>query len=126
MEEQRTTEALTVDAKEAHKIVGSGHRYLDVRLPEVYETGHVEGAINITFYSSVTPAGKVKNPQFIEQVSALFGKDEQFIVACNTGVRSKLATLDLFNAGYKNVKNMAGGYVAWKKAESEETEVKPN
>jgi hypothetical protein len=29
----------------------------NIRLPEVYEAGHVEGAINIPFYLSVTPQG---------------------------------------------------------------------
>ncbi|XP_078152216.1 protein HIGH ARSENIC CONTENT 1, mitochondrial-like [Carex rostrata] len=120
MEGQSMIDLLTVDAHEARKVVASGRRYLDVRLPEVFEAGHVEGATNIPFYSSVTPEGKVKNPQFVEQVTALVGKEEEFIVACNTGVRSKLATIDLFNAGFKNVKNMSGGYLAWKKAETEE------
>ncbi|KAJ4780175.1 Rhodanese/Cell cycle control phosphatase superfamily protein [Rhynchospora pubera] len=126
MEGKSMIESLTVDVIEARKVVASGRRYLDVRLPEVFEAGHVEGAINIPFYSSVTPEEKVKNPQFVQQVSELFGKDDEFIVACNSGVRSKLATLDLANAGFKNVKNMAGGYLAWKKAESEEALVGSN
>ncbi|XP_078150780.1 thiosulfate sulfurtransferase 18-like [Carex rostrata] len=120
MEGQSMIELLTVDAHEARKVVASGRRYLDVRLPEAFETGHVQGAINIPFYSSVTPQGKVKNPQFVEQVTALLEKEEEFIVACNSGVRSKLATIDLYNAGFKNIKNISGGYLAWKKAESED------
>lgn len=73
----------------------------------MFEAGHVEGATNIPFYSSVTPEGffflfiivlliyifkriitfifftspgKVKNPQFVEQVTAFVGKEEEFIV----------------------------------------------
>ncbi|URE28732.1 Rhodanese-like domain, partial [Musa troglodytarum] len=83
---------VTVDGHEARGLVASGNRYLDVRLEEDFEKGHVEGALNIPYYSSVTPQGyllssdlvwmseKVKNPQFIEQVSSLFGKDEVFLV----------------------------------------------
>ncbi|XP_072954962.1 protein HIGH ARSENIC CONTENT 1, mitochondrial-like [Typha angustifolia] len=124
MEGQSSTEdiiaTVTVNAHEARSLFGSTHRYLDVRLVKDFEKEHVEGAINVPFYSSVTPQEKVKNPLFVEQVSELFAKDEHFFVACRSGVRSKLATLALFNAGFKNVKNMAGGYLAWMKAESGE------
>ncbi|XP_038978826.1 rhodanese-like domain-containing protein 17 isoform X1 [Phoenix dactylifera] len=114
MESQRNVEELvSVDAHEARKLLNSGHRYLDVRMREDFEKGHVEGAINVPFYSSVTPQGKEKNPQFIEHVSSIYGKDDHFIVGCRSGVRSKLATLDLLNSGFKNVKNMQRGYLSW-------------
>ncbi|XP_038978827.1 rhodanese-like domain-containing protein 17 isoform X2 [Phoenix dactylifera] len=96
MESQRNVEELvSVDAHEARKLLNSGHRYLDVRMREDFEKGHVEGAINVPFYSSVTPQGKEKNPQFIEHVSSIYGKDDHFIV------------------GFKNVKNMQRGYLSW-------------
>ncbi|CAL9780650.1 unnamed protein product, partial [Musa acuminata subsp. burmannicoides] len=92
---------VTVDGHEALGLVASGNRYLDVRLEEDFEKGHVEGALNIPYYSSVTPQEKVKNPRFIEQVSSLFGKDEVFIVGCRSGVRAKRATVDLLDAVMK-------------------------
>ncbi|EEC76884.1 hypothetical protein OsI_15089 [Oryza sativa Indica Group] len=42
------------------------------------------------------------------------GKDTKFIEqGCLSGVRSELASADLIAAGFKNVKNMEGGYMAW-------------
>ncbi|OAY81563.1 Thiosulfate sulfurtransferase 18 [Ananas comosus] len=97
---------VTIDAREARDLLRSGYQYLDVRMWEDFEKGHVEGARNVPFYTSVTPQGKLKNENFIEQVESLYGKDENLIVGCRSGIRSKLATLDLLNAGFKNVKNM--------------------
>ncbi|WOL05192.1 rhodanese-like domain-containing protein 19, mitochondrial isoform X2 [Canna indica] len=141
--QQSAVHNVTVDGNEARSLVASGHRYLDVRLKDDFDTGHVEGALNVPYYSSVTPqgqllyritlgtkntklmmllwiAGKVKNPQFTEQVSSLFASDETFIVGCRTGVRAKHATVDLLNAGFENVKYIAGGYLAWLKCTNEE------
>ncbi|XP_064989215.1 protein HIGH ARSENIC CONTENT 1, mitochondrial-like isoform X1 [Musa acuminata AAA Group] len=99
MEGQKSAvDIVTVDGHEARGLVASGNRYLDVRLEEDFEKGHAEGALNIPYYSSVTPQEKVKNPRFIEQVSSLFGKDEVFIVGCRSGVRAKRATVDLLDA----------------------------
>lgn len=36
-----------------------------------------------------------------------------FFKGCLSGVRSELASADLIAAGFKNVKNMEGGYMAW-------------
>ncbi|XP_066321264.1 thiosulfate sulfurtransferase 16, chloroplastic-like isoform X3 [Miscanthus floridulus] len=54
--------------------------------------------------------GTEKNPHFVEEVAAFCGKDDVFVVACNTGNRSRFATADLLNAGFKNVRNLQGGY----------------
>ncbi|XP_020084637.1 thiosulfate sulfurtransferase 18-like isoform X1 [Ananas comosus] len=110
---------VTIDAREARDLLCSGYQYLDVRMWEDFEKGHVEGARNVPFYTSVTPQGKLKNENFIEQVESLYGKDENLIVGCRSGIRSKLATLDLLNAGFKNVKNMGGGYLSYVKSMNE-------
>ncbi|AQK61266.1 Senescence-associated protein DIN1 [Zea mays] len=89
----------TVDAEEACALLSSStHHYLDVRMWEDFDKGHVAGARNVPYYLSVTPHGKEKNPQFVEQVSALYAKDQNLIVGCRSGIRSKLATADLVNA----------------------------
>ncbi|KAG6525311.1 thiosulfate sulfurtransferase 16, chloroplastic-like isoform X2 [Zingiber officinale] len=116
------TDIVIVDGVEARNLVASGHhRYLDVRMEEDFEKGHLEGALNVPYYSSVTPREKVKNLEFIEQVSSLLRHEEPFIVGCRTGVRAKRATIDLLNAGFTNVKYLAGGYTAWLKSGIEDT-----
>ncbi|XP_042458162.1 thiosulfate sulfurtransferase 18-like isoform X1 [Zingiber officinale] len=124
------TDIVTVDGVEARNLVASGHhRYLDVRMEEdFFEKGHLEGALNVPYYS-VTPRGrsttllnffghflvnffmvseKVKNLEFIEQVSSLLRHEEPFIVGCRTGVRAKRATIDLVAVGqlYKDISTL--------------------
>ncbi|KAF8685372.1 hypothetical protein HU200_043996 [Digitaria exilis] len=82
----------TIDAEQAHALLSSGHGYIDVRMREDFDKGHAPGARNVPYYLSVTPQGKEKNPNFVEEVAALFGKDDGFIV------------------GFKNARNLQGGY----------------
>ncbi|XP_071679274.1 thiosulfate sulfurtransferase 18 isoform X2 [Lolium perenne] len=89
-----------VDADEAHTLVSSGYGYLDVRMSEDFDKGHATGAQNIPYYVYVAPQGREKNPHFEEE-------------GCFTGTRSKLASSDLLNAGFKNVRNLQGGYRAF-------------
>ncbi|AQK60546.1 Thiosulfate sulfurtransferase 18 [Zea mays] len=100
----------TIDADEAHALLSSGHGYVDVRMRGDFHKAHAPGARNVPYYLSVTPQGKEKNPHFVEEVAAFCGKDDVFIVGCNTGNRSRFATADLLNAGFKNVRNLQGGY----------------
>ncbi|KAL8238955.1 hypothetical protein R6Q59_015522 [Mikania micrantha] len=105
-------DVVTVDVHAAKELLNSGHRYLDVRTNEEFIKSHVENALNIP-YLFKTQEGRVKNPEFLAQVSALCDKEDALVVACNSGGRSLKASADLLTAGYKNVKNMAGGYSAW-------------
>ncbi|KAK9067843.1 hypothetical protein SSX86_011954 [Deinandra increscens subsp. villosa] len=105
-------DVVTVDVHAAKQLLNSGHQYLDVRTNEEFNKSHVENALNIP-YMFITQEGKVKNPEFLVQVSALCDKEDSLVVACNSGGRSLKASADLLTAGYKDVKNMAGGYSAW-------------
>ncbi|KAK1605400.1 hypothetical protein QYE76_029073 [Lolium multiflorum] len=84
-----------VDAEEAHTLVSSGYGYLDVRMSEDFDKGHAIGAQNIPYYVYVAPQGRQKNPHFEEEVAALYGKEDHLIV------------------GFKNVRNLQGGYRAF-------------
>ncbi|KAA8531987.1 hypothetical protein F0562_006871 [Nyssa sinensis] len=107
-------EVVTVDVQAAKDLIGSGHRYLDVRTEDEFKKGHVdvENVLNIPYMFN-TPEGRVKNPKFMEQVLSACSKDDHFVVGCQTGVRSVYATTDLLRADFKSVYNMGGGYVAW-------------
>ncbi|KAE8775392.1 thiosulfate sulfurtransferase 16, chloroplastic-like [Hordeum vulgare] len=112
--EEQVSATPTVDAGQARALLSSGgHAYLDVRLPEDFENDHAAGAVNVSYYLAVTPQGKEKNPKFVEEVGALYGKEQHLVVGCRTGVRSKLATADLVNAGYENARSLQGGYLAF-------------
>ncbi|KAF8737796.1 hypothetical protein HU200_014026 [Digitaria exilis] len=110
---------VTVDVTAARDLLAGdgGHRYLDVRTEEeLSRLGRPvvdsKPFLNVP-YMFITPQGKVKNAQFVEQVASLFTKDDNVVVGCQSGKRSELACVDLQAAGFKNVKNMGGGYLAW-------------
>ncbi|XP_006664523.1 thiosulfate sulfurtransferase 18-like [Oryza brachyantha] len=114
-------EARSVDAEEACALLSAGrHRYLDVRMWEDFDKGHVAGARNVPYYLSVTPRAREKNPHFVDQVAALYATHDPIIVGCRSGVRSKLATADLVAAGFKNVRNLEGGYLSLLRAANQE------
>ncbi|KQJ86105.1 thiosulfate sulfurtransferase 16, chloroplastic [Brachypodium distachyon] len=113
-----------VDADEARALLSSGHGYLDARMPEDFDKGHAPGARNIPYYVYVAPGqGREKNPHFEQEVAALYGKEDHLIVGCFTGTRSKLATSDLLKAGFKNVRNLQGGYRAFLQSASQQQPV---
>ena len=71
---------------------------IDVRTPEEFATGHVEGAINIP-YDAIKP-----------NLSALakIGKDENILLYCRSGRRSAIAMQSLSQLGYRNLRNGGG------------------
>ncbi|CAM0907195.1 unnamed protein product [Alopecurus aequalis] len=88
-------------------------KYLDVRTEEEMAKGHLHNSLNVP-YMFVTPQGtREKNPLFVEQVASLFTTDQHILVGCQSGKRSELACVDLLAAGFMNVKNVGGGYIAW-------------
>jgi phage shock protein E len=74
--------------------ISMGKIVLDVREPDEYAAGHVQGSIN-------TPLSLVMT----EDLPANISKDDQVIVYCNSGNRSDLAKQILAQNGYTNVIN---------------------
>ncbi|MEO8721746.1 MAG: rhodanese-like domain-containing protein [Ginsengibacter sp.] len=76
---------------------------LDVRQPEETAEFNIGG---IAF-----PLGKIQSMQ-TEEIENL--RDEEVICYCRSGNRSGMAALVLEQLGFKNVKNLTGGMLAWK------------
>ncbi len=75
---------------------------LDVRTPEEYAEGHIEGATLIDFYSDT----------FAEQLAEL-DADQQYLVYCRSGNRSGQAVAQMHDLGIDNVYDLDGGVGAW-------------
>ncbi|XP_027361197.1 rhodanese-like domain-containing protein 17 [Abrus precatorius] len=107
---------VTIDVNAAKALIHTGSVYLDVRTVEEFEKGHVD-AVNVLNipYMLDTPKGRVKNPNFLKEVSSACNKEDHLIVGCQSGVRSLYATTDLLADGFKNVNDMGGGYMGWVK-----------
>ena len=78
---------------------------LDVRTPEEFKDGHVEGALNID----------QSQGDFIQQAKATLPKDKTIAIYCRSGRRSASAAGRLADEGYKCV-NLKGGIIAWREA----------
>ena len=75
---------------------------LDVRTPEEYDSGYIEGAINIDYNSE----------DFSAQLETL-DKDKTYLIYCRTGRRSAGARDVMEELGFREVYNMSGGIVEW-------------
>ncbi|EOA33137.1 hypothetical protein CARUB_v10016479mg [Capsella rubella] len=105
---------ITIDVRQAQKLLDSGYTFLDVRTVEEFEKGHVdsEKVFNVPYWL-YTPHGQVINPNFLKHVSSVCNQTDRLVVGCKSGVRSLYATKVLVSSGFKTVKNMDGGYIAW-------------
>lgn len=72
---------------------------LDVRSPQEFKEGHLNGAINVPLCEV-----KMKVPKIVTD------KNKYIIAYCTSGIRSKKAQNILNSIGYKNVYNLASGY----------------
>jgi rhodanese-related sulfurtransferase len=99
---------------EVKKLLNAGsHKYLDVRTPAEYNTGHVDGATNVPVMLNVDGT-MAPNAEFLAQVEAKFPKkDTALVVGCKSGRRSAAAIEKMSVVGYTNLTNMTGGYDAW-------------
>ena len=110
VEKRLAVESVNTEAACALLASSEQYGYVDVRMWEDFDRGHVAGARNVPYYLSVNPHGKERNLDFVDQVAALHSKQDRLLVGCRSGVRSRLATADLVAAGFTKVKNLEGGY----------------
>ncbi len=78
---------------------------VDVRTPEEFAEGHLEGAVNYNWYDK----------HFTQQMQSI-GKSQKVYVYCKVGGRSASAAKYLDSLGYKRVIDLTGGYDAWLEA----------
>ena len=78
---------------------------VDVRTPDEFSEGIIEGAINIDF----------KDPSFGEKINAL-DKSKPYFVYCLSGKRSGDAAKQMDSLGFKSIYLLKGGYKDWKNA----------
>lgn len=82
-----------------------GYIFLDCRTSKEFKMGHIPGAMNI-------PRGLLE----FKIAKKIPDKNANILMYCKSGGRGCLATCTLCKMGYKNVKNMDGGWKAWEKA----------
>ena len=100
-----------VSPAEAHELIRSGCRYLDVRTEPEFSAGHPATAVNVpVFFRDASSGQMVPNPDFLEVVQRYFPKDMAIVVGCMSGMRSQRACEILEGAGYTDLTNVTGGF----------------
>lgn len=98
-----------VTPKEAYEVIRKNSDnpnfvVLDVRTPEEYDEGHIEGAINIDYY----------HPGFQSEVKKL-DRSKTYLLYCRTGNRSGSAFRLFEDLRFQDVYHMEGGTSRWKR-----------
>lgn len=96
---------LVSPAQAAALAATEGITIIDVRTPEEYAEGHLDGATLIDFY----------DPGFGERIAAL-DPDGEYLVYCRSGNRSGQAVAAMAELGIDQVYDMDGGVVAYSAA----------
>ena len=93
-----------VSPSEAAAVIAAGPNVvvLDIRTPQEFNEGIIEGAINIDFYES----------SFAVTLDTL-DKDAEYVVYCRSGNRSSQARKTFESLGFTNVTEIEGGIVDW-------------
>jgi rhodanese-related sulfurtransferase len=99
--EFETVAGKTVVAKQN---AGENLFVLDVREPDEFKAGHIEGAVNVPIRTLA------KNVAMLPQ-----DKATPITVVCKSGIRAAYGTMTLKLLGYTNVKDITGGMLAWEK-----------
>lgn len=73
----------------------NGARLVDVRTPEEYAQGHINGSVNVPL--DTLPGG-----------AAILGKSDKIYVYCRSGARSGRAAAVLRGSGFTDVTNIGG------------------
>ena len=104
---QDSTRILTVSAKEAVDLIDkhngdSNFAILDIRTPGEFQSGHLQSAILIDFYSQT----------FVDRLRQL-DKGKKFLIYCRTGNRSA-RSLEIFRKlQFQKVYHMTNGISTW-------------
>lgn len=103
-----------IQIMEVESLIAEGYQVLDVREPGEYAEGTIKGALNV-------PRGVIESAadREIKGSEALQDRDKKWLLLCKSSGRSAMATVALQQMGFKQLKNINGGFNAWKDAELE-------
>ena len=99
-DEVRNVRRVTAQAAFEQQQAGEAWTVLDVRNPNEFQQGHLQGAVNI-------PLGQLARR--LEELP----QDSRLLVHCQGGYRSSIAISLLQRAGRTDVADLVGGYQAW-------------
>ena len=106
--DQADAQLTTVSADEAAVVLEDppeGTVVLDVRTPEEFAEGHLDGAVMLDFYE----------PDFADQLARL-DANTPYVLYCRSGNRSGETLTLMGQMGFTDVTEIDGGVIAWQQA----------
>jgi rhodanese-related sulfurtransferase len=97
-----------VAPRQAHRMIRENRDnpdfvILDVRTPEEFEDGRLEGAVNIDYYAE----------DFRDRIDRL-QREDTYLIYCRSGARSSSAYRMMEEMGFERMYNLRGGILEWK------------
>lgn len=75
---------------------------VDIRTPQEFNQGHIEGAVNINYF----------DPGFLAEMEK-FDKTKPLFLYCRSGNRTTSAAAKLSKLGFENIYDLQGGISNW-------------
>lgn len=75
---------------------------IDIRTPQEFQQGHIEGAININYFDA----------NFSNQIEQ-FDKSKPIFLYCRSGNRTSSASAKIAKLGFNEVYDLKGGMMNW-------------
>ncbi|MFO7673143.1 MAG: rhodanese-like domain-containing protein [Lutibacter sp.] len=105
---QSQSDAIKVLTPTEFKTKSANQTIIDIRTPQEFNQGHIEGAININYYDR----------NFIDQI-AKYDKNQPIFIYCRSGNRTSPASRKIADFGFKEIYDLDGGILYWLKNNNE-------
>lgn len=99
---QSQSDAITVLTPTEFKEKLVNQTIIDIRTPEEFSEGHIDGAININYFDS----------NFMDQI-AKYDKNQPLFIYCRSGNRTTSASKKVADFGFKEIYDLEGGILYW-------------
>jgi rhodanese-related sulfurtransferase len=105
---QSQSDAIIVLTPTEFKEKSTNQTIIDIRTPQEFSQGHIEGAVNINYYDS----------NFMDQI-AKYDKNQPIFIYCRSGNRTSSASRKMADFGFKQINDLEGGILYWIKNNNE-------
>jgi rhodanese-related sulfurtransferase len=100
---QRAQSVFEVTPLQAVRLINQGARVIDVRSPENFSSGHINGSLNLPGGDMTQDAGKKLK------------KNKPVVLVCDNGLTSARCIEPLRKAGFESAFSLQGGLTAWRR-----------
>ncbi|MDD3723689.1 MAG: rhodanese-like domain-containing protein [Lutibacter sp.] len=105
---QSQSDSITVIAPTEFKEKSANQTIIDIRTPQEFREGHIEGAVNINYYDN----------NFLDQI-AKYDKNQPLFIYCRSGNRTSSASKKIADYGFTQIYDLEGGILYWLKNNNE-------